>query len=352
MRRGLIEWSKTELPEGVFDARIAAMREQMAAAGIDALVAYTNFTRPSAVSWLCSFIPYWSECALVVPKTGALSMISAVSPRGKPWIESTTYSENLLFTPKIAPETARVLKESLPAGSTIGVVELDEVPAALGLALKGTGATLVDATAAFVAARAAGDAANNALAKHAAQIAHDALAAVPADETDAAKAVAAVDLAARRAGAEESYVAIAPDLRADTRLVRLEGPAKLGDVFALRATVAYKGTWVRMIRTIVRNDTHGVVKAGADRLAAAIAELPKLDKLGAMSTWLIETARAAQPLDAVAGSSVPHPEAFAPGALVSVQASATIDGTPILIGSPALAGSAGTAGTFLVAPTF
>jgi hypothetical protein len=352
MRRGLIEWSKTELPDGVFDTRIAALRAQMATAGIDALVAYTNFTRPSAVSWLCSFIPYWSECALIVPNDGALAMISAVSPRGKPWIESTTYSENLFFTPKIAPETARLLTESLAAGAVIGVVELDEVPAAVGLALKDTGLKLVDATDVFVTARAAGDAANTALAKTAAEIAHAALAAVDAGETDATKAVAAVDLAARKAGAEESYVAIAPDLRADTRLLRLEGPATLGDVFALRATVAYKGTWVRMIRTLVRNDTHGVVKAGADKLAAAVAALPKLDVLGAMDTWLVETARAAQPLDAVAGSAVPHAEAFAPGALVSVQASAVIDGTPILVGSPALAGHNGTAGSFLVAPTF
>ena len=352
MRRGLIEWSKTELPESVFDTRIAAIRSEMATAKIDALVAYTNFTRPSAVSWLCSFVPYWSECALVVPSDGALTMISAVSPRGKPWIESTTYSQNLLFTPKIAPETARVLGEALPAGATIGVVELDEVPAAMGLALKGVDARLVDATDAFVAARAAGDAANTALAKTAAEIAHGALAAVAAGETDGARAVAAVDLAARRAGAEESYVAIAPDLRADTRLLRLEGPAKLGDVFALRATVAYKGTWVRMIRTIVRDDTTGAVKAGTAAFEAAIAALPNLEQLSALDTWLIETARAAQPLDAVAGSAVPHAEAFAPGSLVSVQASAVIDGTPILVGSPAIAGSNGTAGAFLVAPTF
>ena len=85
MRRGLIEWSKTELPESVFDARIAAMRKTIAAGKIDALVAYTNFTRTSAVSWLCDFIPYWSECALVLPKSGPLTMVSAVSPRGKPW---------------------------------------------------------------------------------------------------------------------------------------------------------------------------------------------------------------------------------------------------------------------------
>jgi hypothetical protein len=346
MRRGLIEWSKTELPESVFDTRIAAMRQAMAAAKIDTLVAYTNFTRPSAVSWLCDFIPYWSECALVVPKAGALTMVSAVSPRGKPWIESTTYSENLLFTPKIGPETARVLKEALPSGATIGVVELDEVPAAVGLALKGVGATLVDATDAFVTARASGDAAATALATIAAGFAHKALAAIDANGTDAMAAVAAVDLAARSLGAEESYVAIAPDLRADRRLLRLEGPAKLGAAYALRATVAYKGTWVRMIRTVVRNDTGGIVQKATAQLAAAIAELPKLDKLRTSDWWLVETARAAQPLDAVAGSAVPTAEAFPAGALVSVQASITIDGTTVLIGAPS------NCGAFLVAPSF
>ena len=94
------------------------------------------------------------------------------------------------------------------------------------------------------------------------------------------------------------------------------------------------------------------MKAGNAAFATAIAALPNLDKLSTLDTWLVETARAAQPLDAVAGSAVPTAEAFAPGSLVSVQASAIIDGVPILVGSPVLAGSNGTAGAFLVAPTF
>lgn len=346
MRRGLIEWSKTELPEAVFDTRIADMRRAMGASNIDTLVAYTNFTRPSAVSWLCSFIPYWSECALVVPKSGPLSMVSAVSPRGKPWIKSTTYSENLLFSPKIGPETARVLKEALPPGATVGVVELDQIPAAVGLALKSVGVKLVDATEAFVAARAAGDSAGSALAKIAAGFAHDALAAFDANATDATAVVAAVDLTARKLGAEESYVAISVNARKDRRLMRLEGPATLADEYAVRATVAYKGTWVRMVRTVVRNDTHGLVAAATAKFAAAIADLPKLDKLAAMDSFLIETARAAQPLEAVAGSAVQRPQTFAPGALVTVQAATAIDGVPILLGAPAMGGA------FLVEPKF
>jgi len=346
MRRGLIEWSKTELPESVFDTRIAAMRDAMSAAAIDTLVAYTNFTRPGAVSWLCDFIPYWSECALVLPKSGPLTMVSAVSPRGKPWIQSTTYSQNLLFTPKIGPETARVLKDGLNGGATVGVVELDEVPAAVGLALKSTGATLVDATEAFVQARGAGDAAAAALAKTAATIAQQALAAIDPNGGDATAAVAAVDRAARAAGAEESYVAVAANLRADRRLLRLEGPATLADVYALRATVAYKGTWVRMVRTVVRNDPNGILAAASAQFTAAAGELPKLDKLRALDWFLVESARSAQPLEAIAGTAVPQSHDVAAGALVSVQAAIVIDGTPVLAGAPFIGGA------LIVAPTF
>jgi len=351
MRRGLIEWSKSELPDSVFDGRIAAMRAAMSAAKIDALVAYTNFTRPSAVSWLCDFIPYWSECALVLPKTGMPTMVSAVSPRGKPWVDSTTYNTEILFTPKIASEAARLLKETLPAGATIGVVELDAVPAAVGLALKTSGASIVDATDAFVTAHAAGDAAALALARTAAGIAHQALAAFDAGGTEAAAAIAAVDLTARSLGAEESYIAIAPDLRADRRLLRLEGPATLADAYALRATVAYKGTWVRMIRSVVRGNT-GAVATASTKLAQSVAALPQLDAFGTCDWWLIETARVAQPLEAVAGSALAAGEPLRSGALVSVQASIEVGGVPVLIGAPAIAGTSSAAGAYLVAPTF
>ncbi len=290
MRRGLIEWSKTELPESVFDARIAAMRTAMAAANIDTLVAYTNFTRPSAVSWLCAFIPYWSECALVVPKAGPLSMVSAVSPRGKPWIESTTYSENLLFTPKIGPETARVLKESLPAGATIGVVELDEVPAAVGLALKTVGAKLVDATDAFVTARAAGDAAERRARENRRRLRARRAGGVRCQRPPTRPRPSPPSIStARRLGAEESYVAIAVNARKIAACCGSRAGARSATCSPCARRVAYKGTWVRMVRTVVRNDTTGLVAKATEQFAAAVAELPKLDKLAAMDSWLVET---------------------------------------------------------------
>src|SRR5262249_25685022 len=68
MRRGLIAHSKVELPDAAFDARQARLRAAMA--GLDALLVYTNNTRPAGVSWLVGFIPYWSEAMLVLPRSG------------------------------------------------------------------------------------------------------------------------------------------------------------------------------------------------------------------------------------------------------------------------------------------
>jgi Xaa-Pro aminopeptidase len=82
MRRGLIAYSKSELPEAVLDARIARLRASMEAAGLDALLIYTNNTRAAGVSWLTGFVPYWSEALLVVPREREPVLVAALSYRG------------------------------------------------------------------------------------------------------------------------------------------------------------------------------------------------------------------------------------------------------------------------------
>src|SRR5215467_13558741 len=85
MRRGLISWSKAELPETVFDARLERVRQSMAQEKLDALVLYTNNTRSAAVSWLTAFVPYWAEGLLVVPKSADPYLVMAFSNRVVGW---------------------------------------------------------------------------------------------------------------------------------------------------------------------------------------------------------------------------------------------------------------------------
>ena len=52
MRRGLLSWDKEEAPVVALEARVARCQSAISDAGLGCLVVYTNFPRPSAVSWL------------------------------------------------------------------------------------------------------------------------------------------------------------------------------------------------------------------------------------------------------------------------------------------------------------
>ena len=70
---------------------------------------------------------------------------------------------------------------------------------------------------------------------------------------DAGTLAGLIEQHARLAGAEEAYIAVAPDLAADRRLNRTSQPTPLADRFAVRASIAYKGCWVRRTRTFAKD---------------------------------------------------------------------------------------------------
>jgi Creatinase/Prolidase N-terminal domain len=349
MRRGLISRSKAELPDAVLEARIARLRAAMGAAGLDKLIVYTNNTRPAGVSWLTGFVPYWSEALLVVSRDGAPVLVAALSHRVKGWIEATSCVGEVMHSPRIGFAAAGTIAAS-KADAAVGIADLEGLPAGIFDDLREGGPHLIlsDATALFAPLRSTADSTEIALAMKAAAIAQRALAQA-SPRASLGEIIAAVEARARGDGAEEIYVAAAPDLKRDRRFRRIEGEAAVGDTFAVRATVAYKGTWVRVLRTLTRDRTVPEEEATA-RLASAVAKLPSEDGFAGFSSWLVEGCRIAQPLEPLMGSRVGTLHPLAPGALVSVQASLEIDGAPLLIGAPALIGKDGEAASLLVQP--
>src|SRR5215468_1960788 len=109
MRRGLISRSKAELPDAVLDARLARVRAALDAAGLDALLLYTNNTRTAAVSWLSGFVPYWSEALLVVTHDRLPVLVAALTYRVKSWIERVSRLADVIHTPRIGLEAARLI---------------------------------------------------------------------------------------------------------------------------------------------------------------------------------------------------------------------------------------------------
>lgn len=342
MRRGLISWSRAELPEAVLDARVAAAQAAMAQAGIDALAVYTTPSRTAGVSWFTGFVPYWNEGLLVVPCEGRPVLISALSNRVRDWIHRNAHVEQVLNAPLIGAEAAKLIP-ARASKSQVAAVDLPHLPARVIAGLATGGHIVVDGTAIMTALRARPDPAEIALTARASAIAAHALRTLDAMEQDAGALVAKADGEARRLGAEEVYPAVAVDLTASTRLVRIDGPAWLGPRSAIRLSVAYKGAWVRMTRTLVRDPVATArLSRVAERFADDVARLPNTGALARSSSWLVEGCRTTLPLEPLAGSIVDAQDRLGPdalmGGLVSVQAMYEVDGQRVLVGGPALIG--------------
>ena len=348
MRRGLIARSPIELPDAVFEARLSRTRAAMRAAKLDALIVYTNNTRPAGVSWLAGFVPYWSEAVLVLPLDGLPYLVAALSFRVKSWIERVSRLGEVLHTPRIGLKAAQQIAAK-QKNAAVGVVDFDGLSAGIADDLREGGPDLSfhDASALFENLRGRADPAEVALAVKAAEIAHRALSAAPGDTLNAK--IAAVETTARDLGAEEIYIAAAADLEKDSRLVRVEGEAAHGGTFALRATVAYKGVWIRLVRTFCER---AVAQQAAAQFAQSLAQLPDGAGFAGFRSWLVEGCRMAQPLDPLLGSRIADSRSPLPGALVSAQGVLAVGGQMVLVGAPVLLGQSGEAASLLIDPLF
>ena len=149
-----MEWNPQELPLEVLDARIARLRVRMKSAGLDAFIIYTNLVRPSAVTYLTGFTPYWSEGLLLLPMTGRLAFATALSNRVADWIRSTNPVSDVISTPR----PGVLLGERLAKDDSVervGVLELDALPAELSddLGAAAPAIRLVDGSTQFATAR-------------------------------------------------------------------------------------------------------------------------------------------------------------------------------------------------------
>jgi hypothetical protein len=351
MRRGLISWSREELPEATLDARVGRAQSAMAAAGVDFLAIHCTPERAAGVQFFTGFVPYWNESLLIVPRRGRPSMVVGLSNRVHDWIARNAHVETVLHSPKLGVEAAKLIGGG---NAVVAVPNLDQLAAGIvaGLAAQ-PGVVLVDGSALLESVRGVADPAQLALTARVAAIAQRALGMADAAARDAGVLIAAIDGEARRLGAEEVFLAVAADLERESRLVRLEGPKPLGRIFGVRISVAYKGVWVRMIRTLSPDAAFGDAIAGAaSQFAAAAAALPRTDALAGFAAFLVEGCRTTTPLEALQGTMIGDPLPLAAGMIVSVQATIASGGARVLVGAPVLLGGKGETAAPLVVPGF
>lgn len=340
MRRGLMAWDSNEIPVRVLKDRAGRLQAAVAAAGQDAMILYTNFIRSAAVSHLVGFSPYWADGILLMPRQGEPVFATTLSRRVGTWIQSVKPVGDLVNTP--AP--GKVLGERLAKAGVrrVAILELDAFPGGLyaELATALPGVEFVDGSETFAAARVPSDTTERTLLERADIITQYALTAVRPG-IDLGMNVGGVEMQARLQGAEEVYVAVAPDLDADRRFLRLSGARPLGRRFAIRATVAYKGSWIRRAKTFSRDDKDlpkieradtwfatfaerlSSSRSLQDQIASAVADLSGAKLID----WLAEAPLGTRPLAVIASCAMPGDNAKSSPALV-VSIALTVDGMP------------------------
>jgi hypothetical protein len=338
MRRGLMAWDENELPRGVLTERIAGLRSVMVGDRLDGFIFYTNFVQPSAVTYLTGFTPYLSDGLLLVPKSGAPVFATALSKRVANWISSTNPLSEIVNTPK----PGGAIGSRLDGCRRVGVLELDRLPGGLHDEIVGAAPSveLLDGSTGFATLRQRLDGAERGLIARADALAVAALAQVDPDHAaDAGTAAGLVEKQARLLGAEEAYIALAPDLLADPRMIRVAVSLPLADRFALRASIAYKGSWVRRTRTFAKDaaESRAVARADAwfEKLVRSIEAGPsiggqitaRIDELAGatISNWMAEKAIGSYPLQVIASSRSPERDGVPAGGFVVLTIELTID---------------------------
>ena len=177
-----------------------------------------------------------------------------------------------------------------------------------------------------------------------------ALAQADASSTDAGALAGLVEKHARLAGAEEAYIAIAPDLDLDRRLIQVSGPVPLARRFAVRASIAYKGAWVRRTRSFARDPQGARAIASADawltELASSINERdplglqigwkgPVLLRAAEVQSrgWMAESCKGSYPLEVVDSSRSPSMDGLS-GKYFVLSIDLTVDDVPWLGSTP------------------
>ena len=350
MRRGLMGRDESELPVAVLEARLTRLRASMQSGGLDAVLVYTNNVRPSAVTYLTGFTPYWSDALLLVGKSGAPVFATALSKRVSEWIRTTDPVSEILNTPKPGSALGALLAKD-SAIKRVGVLELDTLPGGLydEITAAAPAVELVDVTAPFAALRVAADDTELGLLRKADAIAVGALNQVDGSSiTDAGTFAGMIEKHARLAGAEEIYVTIAPDLSSDARFLRISRPTPLANRFAVRASVAYKGSWVRRTRTFAKDGPTttmeewfaGVVRSlyAGKSIASQLTDKVKALSRAEMKGWMAEGCIGSYPLSVIASSRAPAKDTLPDGQYVVLTVELAIDGAPWIGTAPLVVG--------------
>ena len=245
MKRGLITWDKARVPPSAFATRLDVLNQLMERYEVPALVVYTDVWRSNDVRYVSNYMPYWNRAFAVIGRAEKPVLLCSLSPRVYPWIKTVTIHESIVPSPSLPTQ---LLKLATDRGwSRLGFLDYEGLPHDLYTQIRAERLEVIDIPREL--ARAAPDAAEIAMHRHAAALAREALA---GELVEAAigmsefSLIGRIERVVRRAGAED-LVAMVSDGRGGLRCATGES---VGCNTSIMAAVEYSGHWAKVSRNV------------------------------------------------------------------------------------------------------
>ena len=245
MKRGLIAWDKARLPPEAFTTRLDVFNQLLDRYDVGALVVYTDVWRSNDVRFVSNFMPYWNRAFAVIGRGEKPILLCSLSPRVYPWIKTVTIHETIVPSPNLPVQLLKLATER--GWSRVVFLDYEGLPNDLYTQIRAAPLEVVDIPRNQV--RAAPDAAEIEMHRHAAKIAREALgAAVTGTATGLTEfaLIGRLERMIRRGGAED-LVALVADGRSGFR------PATgqpVGGKTSVMVAVEYNGHWAKIARNV------------------------------------------------------------------------------------------------------
>jgi hypothetical protein len=129
MKRGLVVLDPAEVPDGEWDERLAAVRADLAAEGVDVALAYGDTYSSDDIAYLTNLCIYWNEGMMAIRPQGPPVLLTKLSPRVFGWMRLTSRAQDIRSGRRFGALVSGLLGEDAPG--TVGLVGAARWPAAV-----------------------------------------------------------------------------------------------------------------------------------------------------------------------------------------------------------------------------
>lgn len=256
MKRGLIEWDKSELSEEEFSSRIKKTRRLMRAEGLDAIAVYGDAYQPGNLSYLTNFVPYADTGIFVLPVAGSPKLFTTHAYRNIPWFKTITWLKDIVCTNDLGKDFTDYLNSLDLNHRKIGLIPTRDFPFPIYELLKEQlGCDLIDLTRVFEDLRAVKSNTEMKFTREAAKIAvasYKRLREVFRPGMTGYDLAAEVELTARQSAAEDLLFFIQQD-KALSGLTLPKSQA-IEELCCVEISIEYKGYWAKLGRTLISDN--------------------------------------------------------------------------------------------------